>query len=57
MWEIKWASKFAAPRIRKYAAAQQRRRAMRRALMARRMKTIALGCTVAAAADAAADIS
>jgi hypothetical protein len=57
MWEIKWASKFAAPRIRKYAAAQQRRRALRSALKVRMKKTNALGCTVAAAADAAADVS
>jgi hypothetical protein len=57
MWEIEWASKFAAPRIRKYAAAQQRRRAMIRALKVRMKKTNALGCTVAAAADAADDVS
>jgi hypothetical protein len=57
MWEIEWASKFAAPRIRKYAAAQQRRRALRSALKVRMKKTNALGCTVAAAADAAADVS
>jgi hypothetical protein len=57
MWEIKWASKFAAPRIRKYAAAQQRRRAKIRALKVRMKKTNALGCTVAAAPDAAADVS